>query len=387
MLKKKWSIYTAASFSYNKDDINFDNNPLENQDDRSQFRFEAKHYVNARLNILVGGELQHFNYASSGRFYSNNYDQNFSETQAAGYVEVDWIPVYWLAFRPGVRYEHSVLLNQDNISPRLSLAIKAGQNGQFSLASGVFYQNADPVYLLAGYKPKMQQSVHYIANYQFIKGDRTLRLEAYYKDYNQLVREIAPAGTAFDPNLYRVVTPANTPGYSVDNSGYGYAKGIELFWRDKKSIKNFDYWLSYSYIDTRRLYKNFTKEVTPTFIADHNLSVISKYFINDIQTNISATYSYASGRPYYNPLSSVDFMSQRTKDFHNLALTVSWLHTFGKWFTVFYAGVDNLTNSKNVFGKRYDAKGEYLGDQKPALYRSVFVGVNFSLSEFSKDEL
>ncbi|HYD21369.1 MAG TPA: hypothetical protein VEB40_07845, partial [Flavipsychrobacter sp.] len=393
ILKKGWGIYTAASFSYNKEDIHFNGTPMENHDDRSQFRFELKKYVNARFSVLIGTELQYYNYANTGTYFwvdtngtwkSGTYGQNLSERQAAGFVELDWAPVYWLAFRPGVRYEYSAITNQNAISPRFSMAVKAGDNGQFSLASGIFYQNADPQYFLAGYKPKMQQAIHYIANYQFIKGERTFRLEAYYKDYDQLVRELT---TTYNPNAYRVIFPANISGYGVDNSGYGYAKGIELFWRDKKSIKFFDYWISYSYIDTRRLYKNFTAEATPTFVADHNLSVITKYFINEIQTNVSATYAYASGRPYYNPDPSVDFMTERTRDFHNISLTVSWLHSFGKWFSVFYAGVDNLTNAKNVFGKRYNATGQIIGDQQPALYRTVFVGVNFSLSEFSKDEL
>lgn len=384
MLKTKWSLFTAASFSYNKDDINFNGNPMENDDNRSQFRFEIKRYMGTRFSLLAGTELQYFNYANKGTSFGFSYDNSFSEQQAAGYLEADWTPVYWLAFRPGVRYEYSAISAQSNVSPRVSLAIKAGA-GQFSLASGMFYQNADPLYYLYGYRPKMQQSMHYIANYQLIKNDRTFRLEAYYKDYNQLIRE--QSNFAFNPNAFRTLYPVGTPGYTVNNSGFGYAKGIEVFWRDKKSIKNFDYWLSYSYIDTRRLYKNYKAEATPDFIADHNLSVISKYFIDKIQTNISATYSYASGRPFYNPDPSVAFLSERTKDFHNLSLTVSWLHSFGKWFTVFYAGVDNATNAKNVFGKRYDIIGQIVGDAQPALYRSIFVGVNFSLSEFSKDEL
>lgn len=383
VLKEKWSIYTAASFSYNKDEIDFSGNPMQNDDNRSQFRFEAKRFANSRFSIMAGTELQHFNYNNEGTFYGYSYNNSFGETQVAGYAEADWSPVYWLAFRPGIRYEHSVLLNSDKVSPRLSLAIKAGTYGQFSLASGMFYQLADPNYLLAGYRPDMQQSIHYIANYQFIKGDRTLRLEAYYKDYNSLIREM---GYGYDPNNFRVI-PNIGNGLAVDNSGYGYAQGLELFWRDKKSIKNFDYWMSYSYIDTRRLYKNYISEATPDFIADHNYSLITKYFINKIQTNISATYSYASGRPYYNP-NNPEFMADRTRDFHNLSVTISWLHSFGRWFSVFYAGVDNATNNKNVFGKRYNpVTKELIGDVQPALYRSVFVGVNFSLTEFSKDEL
>jgi vitamin B12 transporter len=32
--------------------------------------------------------------------------------------------------------------------------------------------------------------------------------------------------------------------------GYGNAKGIELFWRDNETIRNVDYWVSYSYLNT-----------------------------------------------------------------------------------------------------------------------------------------
>ena len=172
----------------------------------------------------------------------------------------------------------------------------------------------------------------------------------------------------------------------MDNGGYGYAKGIELFWRDKKLIKNLDYWISYSYIDTRRLYQNFTSEVTPPFIADNNLSVVAKYWISKWQVQLDMTYSFATGRPYYNPDPAIAFMAQRTPDYHDLAFTANYLTHIKKWFTVVYAGVDNVTNQHNIFGYEYvDNNTRY--PQYPALFRSFFVGVNFSLTEFNKDEL
>jgi hypothetical protein len=58
-----------------------------------------------------------------------------------------------------------------------------------------------------------------------------------------------------------------------------------------------------------------------------------------------------------------------------------------KWFTVIYGGVDNATNRQNVFGYRYSADGSKRYAQYPALFRSYFVGVNFSLSEFNREEL
>lgn len=374
MFHDKWQIFTAASYSYNEDNIKWDGTPINSDDDRMQFRGEVKHFATSRLTFLAGTEVQNFSYYREwlGSYTAIN---SFRETQVAGYLEADWSPKSWVAFKPGVRVEHSTLLKQSAIAPRFAMAIKSGLNGQISLASGIFYQTVEPSYLLNGYRPGFQQSVHYIANYQYMKGDRTLRIEGYYKDYNQLVREY----TVYDPNSFRM------PYGTVDNSGHGYAAGAELFWRDRKTVKNGDYWISYSYIDTRRLYKNYRVEAQPDFIANHNLNVVTKYFINKLQTQINMTYNYASGRPYYNPANS-KFLGDRTPDFHNLSLTINYLTSIKKWFTVLYAGIDNITNTQNVFGYRFDAMGTRY-PIRPALYRSIFIGANFSLTEFDKDEL
>ncbi|XZF13032.1 TonB-dependent receptor [Chitinophagaceae bacterium MMS25-I14] len=385
MFKNKWSLFTAASVSYNRDDINYNTDYSEgytfkNTDNREQFRIEGKRFFSTRFNVLAGVELQHYSFAKQIDSAGFGFKPEFTETNIAGYAEAEWSPIYWLAIRPGVRYEHSDLLKESAIAPRLSMGFRTGTYGQISLAGGIFYQNPDNMYLLYGYRPKFQEAVHYIANYQWIKKDRTFRIEGYYKDYQQLVLEHSATGS-YDANQYR-----NFISGPVDNSGHGYAKGLELFWRDRKSIKNFDYWISYSYIDTRRLYSNFLAEATPTFISDHNLSLVSKYYIEKITTQINMTYSYASGRPYYNA-SNPTFLGDRTPDYHNLAFTVNYLTHVKKWFTVVYAGVDNVTNQHNVFGYRYSTDGTKRYEIKPALYRNFFVGVNFSLTEFNKDEL
>lgn len=371
--KAKWGIYAAGMYSYNQDDIKFNVVDGVNKDDRAQMRLEGKYYNGTKISFLLGTEVQHFTYDRTFAGFNNN----FNETQVAGYAETEWSPLYWLALKPGVRYEYSALLDNGTIAPRFAAAIRAGEHGQFSLASGIFYQLADPQYYISGYKPGFQQSIHYIANYQYMHNDRTLRLEAYYKDYAQLVREQLTFG-GYDPNNFRM------PVGVVDNSGYGYAQGLELFWRDRKTVKNGDYWISYSYIDTRRLYKNYIAEAQPDFIATHNLSLVTKYYIPKISTQVNATYSYASGRPYYDP-ANTEFLGDRTPDFHNLSITVNYLRSFGKWFSVIYAGVDNVTNNKNIFGYRFS--NGVRTPVVPAIYRSVFVGVNFSLSAFDLDEL
>lgn len=382
----KFSVYAATGYSYNEDQSTFDTIPGMQKDQRAQARLEGKYYINAHLNILVGTELQH--YEVDNKFLS--YKRAFTENMIAGYAEIDYTPVYWLAIKPGIRYEKSELLNKSNFAPRIAMAIKAGKHAQVSLAGGIFYQLPDYLYLYT-IKPynqhyDYQKAVHYIANYQWQKGDRTLRVETYYKDYQSLIRERLSTGPSYNANMYRTLDSGLiSHTLTIDNSGYGYATGAELFWRDKKTFKNTDYWISYSYIDTRRLYKNYLAEATPDFIATNNLNIVAKYWINKINTQINATYSYASGRPYYDPNATV-FLGDRSPEYHNLSFTVNHLRSFKKWFMVFYAGIDNVTNHKNVFGYRYSSDGTRTAIQPP-LYRSYFAGINMSLTKFDKDEL
>jgi hypothetical protein len=393
MFKHKYLLYTAASVSLNNTDNSFTLFRSNQDEYRRQFRIEGKDYFNSRLNLLVGTDIQNFGLA---REFSNpanqKYKQDYNEVLASAYTELEWTPINRFAIKPGVRYEHSTLLNANVVAPRLSMALKTGVHSQASVAGGLFYQEASSFYLIAGYRPEMQQATHYIANWQWSQDSRTLRVEGYYKDYNKLVWEEPLAGQVFNPNAYRYADST----FNVTNKGNGYAQGIDLFWRDKKSIKNVDYWISYSYIDTKRKYQNYPVLATPTFIANHNLNLVGKYWIDKWKVNLSGTFSYASGRPYYNPVAyatdNTKFLTDRTTpDYKSLSITAAYLHSFGKWFTVFYLSVENVTNQKNVFGYRYsqDATGTYhrTGPIVPALYRTIFFGVNMSLSEFSKDEL
>ncbi len=372
----KWNLYSAAFFAHNKDEISQNGTPASAADRRGQLRLEATRYFHRRFTLLAGGEGNLIRYERS---YAATYNNAFDETLLAAYTEATWTPLHWLSVKPGLRLENSKLLQNTTLSPRFSAAIKTGRRSTVSLAGGLFYQNPDPTILLYGYRPGPARATHAIANYQWMTDTRTLRVEAYYKKYDDLTRESA---TYYDPNVFHY------PVGPVTASGDGYAQGAELFWRDRKTVKNLDYWISYSFIDTRRQYRNYLAKVQPDFIATHNLNVISKYWINKWGSQINVTYSYASGRPYYNP-QNPEFLADRTPDFHNLSLTFNKLFTVRrKWFTVVYAGVDNITNRKNIFGYRYRSPSDANPiPQYPALFRTFFVGFNLSRTEFKKDEI
>jgi hypothetical protein len=370
----KLRYFTAFSFSNNTDNTIYGNYPLYRHDSRVQGRAELNYEFTQRLFLLAGAEIQHTNY---DQIFNDTISGRFSDSQIAGYIETEWKPTRWIGFKTGIRTEHSYLLSKGDIGPRISMAVKTGEKSQISAAYGIFYQSAPTQYLLQGYRPGFQHAVHYILNFQRIKNDRTFRIEAYFKNYAALIHE---KNTTYDPNQYRFYFNR------VDNSGSGYAKGFDVFLRDKKSIKYFEYWISYSYINTKRLYLDYPVKATPDFVSPHNLNVITKYFINKIQTNISLSYNYASGRTYFNPGNPV-FLGDRAPDYHNLSLSISYLTSIRKMFTVIYVGIDDITNQHNILGYRYSPDGSSRYPVIPSTYRTIFFGINISLTKFNIDEL
>jgi hypothetical protein len=247
------------------------------------------------------------------------------------------------------------------------------KNSQLSFAYGDFTQTPNTEYIKYSNNNQFEseKASHYILNFQYNKNGKTFRAETYYKDYRDLVK--------FDTQMaaYNSI---------YDNSGSGYAKGLDLFWRDGKSIKNLEYWVSYSYIDTERDYKNFSSQVTPSFVADHSLSIVTKYWINDWKSQIGFTNSYSSGRPYNNP-NETKFMNGKTKSYNSLSFNWAYLLSQQK---ILYFSVSNVLGSQNVFGYEYannpDNTGFYNRKEiVPTADRFFFVGFFWTISNDKKD--
>jgi len=374
-ISSKTSVIVSSSYSQNGDSVRWGGQNFDKQDEREQGRIELDEYFSNQLFACVGVDAER--YTEKQQYDSINI--GFTEMLSAAYAEAEWKPISWFGLKAGVRYEYSQLLIKSDVAPRISAAIRLNKYGQISAAYGMFYEDPSDKYLLFGdTKTNFQEATHYILNYQYTNNDRTFRVEGYYKSYNDLIRELTQG--PYDPNPYR---PFYWP---VNNSGYGYAKGLDVFWRDKKSIKNFDYWISYSYIDTKRLYANYISEATPNFVSKNNLSVVTKYFFDKPGINISLTYSYASGKPYYNP-DNPTFLGDISPAYQDVALSVSYLFRVKKLFGVFYIAADNITNNQNVLGYYYSDNGNSRVPIVPALYRSVFAGILLSLTPYKKDEL
>ena len=359
-----WKVQLGASWSRDWNDIGTSYNTgalspdtFHVRNSLAQVRAVATRFFGRLTSLRFGGEYQY----STDEFDNQTFGRaSLSDNYAAAFAESDLYVTTRLVARLGARAERSGLLDAGKVSPRVSLAYKLGEGDQVSFAWGYFYQKGDSLLRWRsrfGEIPGFQRAEHYILNYQYILHDRTFRVEGYYKKYDDLV----------------------TTREMLGNDGKGYAQGVELFYRDKKSLKNVDFWFSYSWLDTKRKFQWYPLEVQPAYAANHVATLVAKKFFPDIRTSIGMTYSYATGRPYFNPnLPENGFLSERTPDYHNLALNASYLTMIRGAFTVFVFGVQNVLGQEQVFGYRYSDDGSMRTALTPAAKRFIFAGAFLS---------
>lgn len=336
MINDKWMLNTGISVNLNNDRMNLENNPINTVKKNGQVKAVFTYFTTEKITTKFGADLVAYNYLQEINM-GDNFKLDFSNQQLSTFIESEIKINHHLAVRAGLRAEHSSLIQKTNWMPRLSAAIKTGKNSQLSTAFGKFYQNPEDDYLKFTTQLSPEKSTHSILTWQYKKGTKSFRFEAYYKKYSNLIK-------------YREEFSAEPGNYS--NEGSGYSRGIDIFWRNQKEMGKSDYWISYSWIDSKRNYHDFIKEATPYFISTHNLSVVYKKFCEPIQSFISATYTFASGRPYYNP-NNPDFMSDRTKPYNDISIGLTHLMYLFNTQTVMHLIVNNVFGFDNVFGYNY----------------------------------
>lgn len=371
---KEWKIVTGMSYGYSKNKIDLDLDNVNNDEDAAHLKLKLKKNFSNRFKLSFGADYftTQFNEnftANVGTTINNGYNSNI----AAAYTEADVFLSKKFAAKIGFRASHNDLLEETAVSPRISMGYKLSKNGQFSLAYGDFTQSPNAAYIKYSkyHQFESEKAAHYILNYQYNADGKTFRAEAYYKDYGNLVK--------YDSSVAEYNSIYN-------NNGSAYAKGLDLFWRDGKMIKNLEYWISYSYIDTKREYKNYPTPATPNFVSDHSLSIVTKYFITDWRSQMGFTNSFSSGRPYNNP-NETQFMNGKTKAYNNLSFNWAYLISQQK---ILYFSISNVLGTQNVYGYDYantaDSNGFYKRKEiTPTADRFFFVGFFWTISKGKKD--
>lgn len=332
---KEWTVTAGASISSDRNDIGFEANDIETNETAGHLKIKVKKTFSSRYQLNMG--IEHFitdykdNLVTPDGF---TLGSGFKDNLSSGFAEADIFLSNKFAMKLGVRGEYSSFLEDFNVAPRVSLAYKSSEKGQFSFAYGDFYQNPLAESLKFDSSLDFEKTSHYILNYQYLSDGKTFRAEAYYKDYDGLVK-------------YDTEMPQFNSEYN--NAGSGYASGIDIFWRDNKSIKNLDYWASYSYLHTKRDFRNYQEKATPNFAPTHGLSLVTKYWVEDWRSQIGVSYNHSSGRPYNNP-NTQEFLAEKTKAFNSI--NMNWAYLISQQKILFFS-VSNITGFKNVNGYQY----------------------------------
>ena len=371
VLQNNWALETGLSYTIANNNMGFTDFKIKDKENSAHLKLKFKKRFNSRFKLSLGGE--HFITDFEEQYMEENFNTKygFTNQNTAMFAETDLIFSKSLAMKVGLRGDYYNLSDEFKLSPRVSIAYKTSKNGQLSVAYGNFYQDTPNQYLKFDSSLKTQNTSHYILNYQYVKDNRILRAEIYRKEYDNLLK-------------YNTEFPEFNSNYS--NTGFGYAQGLDLFWRDNKSIKNTDYWLSYSYLDTERDYQNYPESATPYFANKHNFSAVLKHWVEDWKSQIGFSYTFASGRPYNNPNTNA-FMSEKTKAYNSISLNWAYLISQQK---ILYVSVNNVLGFKNINGYQYantpDMNGNFSRQALlPAADQFFFVGFFWTISDNKTD--
>ena len=370
ILSDSWSYQAGLSYTRNSTVIRLEDETIEESTKGGHFKYTVAGDLSSSVTLNTGAEIL---YSEGSQDYKRHSDGlanivAYENPIISTFAELDIYISNNLLARVGGRLEYEATNKSVYAAPRISLAYKTSENSQIALAAGSFQQAPVDEFLRINNNLGFEKADHLILNYQLLTSNRTFRIEGYIKRYRDLVK--------FSPD--DKFNPAN-----YQNSGSGYARGIDVFWRDNMTIRNADYWVSYSYLDTERNYKDYPSRAIPSFASNHNLSVVYKHFVNSLKTQFSGTYTFASPRSYNNPNDS-EFNGSVTPVYLDLSLSISYLAVQN---VIIYASVTNVLGRENVFGYNYsnapNDQGEFVGlPNKLPAPRFLFLGVFIT---FSKD--
>lgn len=344
-----WVLKLGVAIGYDADSISLKRFSVQEVYYSGQVRLGLSRIFSDHFSIKTGAEAAFADYTFRYREHEGGVDfkGSFSEYLPAVFVEAESRPFHRLAVRTGLRHEYSSVIGKHVTAWRTSAAWLFNANWQASVAAGSFFQTPEEDILRYATQLHFEKANHYIANIQYEKQNRIFRAELYGKTYSRLVR--FDEGQFFDPAIYK-------------NQGEGYARGVDLFFRDRGTFRNLDYWVSYSWVDARRIYRTFPEKVRPHFAPEHSFTLVGKKWVHALSTQFGASLSLAAGRPYHDP-NKEDFMSERTKGYRDLSMNASHLFSMWEQQSILYFSVSNVLGHDNIFGYRFyeqpDGEGNF----------------------------
>jgi hypothetical protein len=362
---------------------------LRETDHVYNFRNDFEYTVNSETKILSGFEYEDRRMNYYGIIPSEVYDirpdavaENIDATLKgtrwgvySEYQSINPLAIEGLSFTGGIRLDDFPELKLNWIDPRIGLGYKLNEYSNLRFAWGIFHQIPDPrLFASIDGNPnlKAMNATHYIASYEYLINDQnSFRVEIYHKNYENL--------------------PLAKPIINYDNSGYGFANGIDVIFKGTLPFGIIG-WISYGFINTKRLWMDFTNLASSTADITNNLTLVAKYNLST-KFQIGLNAKYATGRPY-TPVASTIYHSDqniyepvytatnsnRFPDYKRVDLRMTYFsQLFERYSVVAYIEGLNILNITNIFGYTYSP--DYTQKQEiKSYFGSRMIVFGFSLS-------
>lgn len=296
-------------------------------------KVKASKRVSAFWDFTIG--MEHFIRRFGNRYTAGpvDYEQQVKPGLTAAFVLATLYPAKNLNVDLSVRLEDKSLLSRVGVGYTLY-----GVN--LTAAAGRYVQQPEVDYLYVNPSLDSEQCMQYVAGAKYINHGKIYRAEIYYKAYSRL---------------------SLCSGDLITPQGYGYSKGVDLYFCDEALWKNVEYKAAYTLNFSKRKSGEHTVLTVPYYASRHNVSLSLKYNVPRLKSIIGITNSYGSGRPWKDGF---------TKAFNSLDAGITFLADSK---LILYGSVSNLLGRKNRFA---NAKGALT---RPAYDRFVYLGVFISL--------
>lgn len=270
---------------------------------------EGESQIKYGIEVLGFGNTLNFYTPSNIRISHND-----NTTEFAGYIKYKHVGTR-LLFEPSVRYHSYTSLGESSFEPRLGLKYNLTENLRFKSAGGLFSQNLiavntgrEVVNLFQGFISSttnlpdelngedrtsfLQRAKHAIVGLEYDINEKwTVNVEAYVKDFNQLINLNRNKLYEDDENNFDI-DDVLKKDFIVET---GLAKGLDFLF--KYNDQRTSLWMVYSLGKVTRTDAFGT--YYPHYNRTHNLNLVGSYvFGKDKSWTIDTRWNFGSGFPF-----------------------------------------------------------------------------------------
>ncbi len=333
LFDKKWSLSIGSNLIIDEisaTEVQYKGDRVENSNIWNHNKITLQ-YSSGKITNRTGAEYIVNPFNETYFLKGSNYKTDIKSNLIGVYNDTKLFLNSNLTMNLGLRGEYSPYLKQFNLAPRAYIGYRLNRENIISASFGEYFQLPSLSYL------KLSNDIDFASvdkgtlSYSYVEKRSKFQLDTYYKKYKNAL--------TYNQGEF---TPIN-----IQNNGYGYGWGADVFW--KSNFQALEYWLTYSYSNTEKKYAYFSEKIAPNYAADHTFNVTLKYWIGSLKSLTGINYNLSSGTPYYNPSAPYDKLG--TTPYRN-RLDIAWSF-LPKPNIIIHFGCQNVLGYKNIYGYDY----------------------------------